>query len=168
MRRSTSRRAWKGQRRLSRLAEIAPRNRSLADEDQDRRVGQGVNTHWLLRAVDGDVRTTAAPARARACHRTLRTEHHVGRFERRGLRADGVRAHAAASASVAAAGSQPIGPFARTTAAMRCSPQLDRDSARRLRCARRSAPVSRVDRHGVTQLPIKHKQQPKGGSRHSK
>ena len=64
----------------------ASRNGSLADEDREGGVGQGANAHWLLRAVDGDVRTTARLREHGARHRTLRTEHDIGSFEFRGLR----------------------------------------------------------------------------------
>ena len=69
----------------------ASRNGSLADEDRKGGVGQSANTHWLLRAVDGDVRTTAGLREHGACHRTLRTEHDIGGFEFRGLRVSRAR-----------------------------------------------------------------------------
>ena len=59
----------------------ARRNRSLADENRESGVGHGANAHYLLCPVDADRRAFARLREHRACHRTLRTEHDIGRFE---------------------------------------------------------------------------------------
>src|SRR3977135_689966 len=65
----------KGERRiLDACRGGAGGDRQFADQDRERRVGQGANVHRPLRSVDSDGRTAARLREHRACHGTLRTE----------------------------------------------------------------------------------------------
>ena len=156
-----------GSGKFSTLAEVTPAGIGRSHTRTGKRgVGERANVHRLLRAVDGDGGASARLRQHRACHRTPRTEHHIGRFELGRLRVGGPRRTTKSPAQARTPRAcSPIGPFAQAQPRPCDVSPFDRDPnltrAERTRGDRRR--VSHRQRSmSVEALPIKRKRPPQG------